>query len=133
MTGTTCQGSCHCGAVRFAAEIDLRNGTRRCNCSYCTKTRFWKGFVTENGFRLLSGEHFLSAYGFGEQLIRHVFCTRCGVALFGQGRLAASEFHVVNVACLDDIATDELLAAPVAFEDGRNDDWWSQPAEIRHL
>ncbi len=39
----------------------------------------------------------------------------------------------VNVASLDDLPAGELLEAPVTFYDGRADNWWQRPAEVRHL
>jgi hypothetical protein len=131
----TYHGSCHCGAVRFECEIDLSQGTSRCNCSICWKTRFWKAIARADGFRLIQGQEALADYQFGTNTIHHLFCGRCGVKPFGQGYLdeLGGVFYAVNLACLDDATAAELAEAPVRFEDGRNNRWESPPAEIRHL
>lgn len=130
----TYHGSCHCGAVRFEADIDLRQGTIRCNCSICTKYRFWPAIVQPASFRLLAGQDELTRYQFHTMTDHHLFCRHCGVNAFGTGRSPRwGDFYSVNVSCLDDASAEELVNAPITYLDGRNDNWHTPPAEFRHL
>ncbi len=126
-------GRCHCGAVRFEADIDLSLGTYKCNCSICTMNRFWPAVVKPDAFRLLAGESELTEYLFNTRKNRHLFCKHCGVRAFGIGQSPAGTVYGVNVMCLENLDVSELVAAPVTYVDGRNDNWQSAPAETRHL
>ena len=47
--------------------------------------------------------------------------------------MCGEKYFNINVACLDGLDIDELMAAPVSYYDGRNDNWGSRPSEVRHL
>jgi hypothetical protein len=130
----TYRGSCHCGAVRYEADVDLARGTFKCNCSVCFKTRAWLAAVPADSFRLLAGEQTLRDYQFGKKSIHHRFCTQCGVRPFSQGAdPQGNRIYAVRVNCLDSVEARELIDAPVKYFDMLHDDPKSTPTETRHL
>lgn len=134
----TYHGSCHCKAVTFEADIDLDQGTAKCNCTFCWKQRMWTaGRLQDGDFRLLTGEDMLADYGksgdWGEG--HHRFCSRCGIHTHGHGNIAAmgGAYLSVQLSALDDLPTEALIAAPVTYMDGLHDAWMQRPAETRQL
>lgn len=127
-------GGCHCGAVRYEADIDLSRGTVKCNCSICRKGRAWLAAIEPRDFRLLRGAESLTEYQFGPKRIHHLFCKQCGIKSFGRVDTPdGNAFMTVSVSCLDDISDAALASLAIMYVDGRNDDLESAPAEARYL
>lgn len=134
----TYSGSCHCGAVRFEADIDLSQGTNRCNCSICTKARTWFALVPPDNVRLIEGAGAHTDYqwtppGKSESFLHFQFCSTCGVRTFGYAGEGDKAFRFVSIAALDDVDAAELAAAPIRYADGRNDRWDQAPEDNRPL
>jgi hypothetical protein len=106
------QGACHCGAVRFEAEVDL-GSARRCDCSLCRMRGAVAVSAPLEGFTLLAGEDALRLYQFNTGTAKHYFCGTCGIYTHHQRRSNPDQYGV-NVACLDgmspfDFAEIEVL------------------------
>lgn len=130
----TYQGSCHCGAVRFEADLDLAQATYRCNCSICRRTRFWPAVAREGGLRLLAGGEQLTKYRFNTRKNEHYFCATCGVRPFGIGtETPIGRMYGVNLGCLEGLSEEELSRLPVTYVDGLHERWQAAPAYTAHL
>jgi hypothetical protein len=114
-------GGCHCGAVRFAADVPEKVELLDCNCSICARTGFRHLIVPHDDFRLLSGEEALTSYRFGTGAANHLFCGICGVKSFYQPR-SHPEAWSINFNAVDDPAG---LTVHATRFDGRN---WEKAA-----
>jgi hypothetical protein len=128
-------GACHCGAVQFDVDIDLSAGTGRCNCTFCSKSRYWGAIVKPDAFRLRTPETALKAYTFATHTSQHMFCKECGLHAFGKGYVEeiGGAYCSVNVACLVGLTPEELAALPIRYFDGLNNNWQFEPKETRYL
>ena len=111
-------GGCHCGAVRFAAELpDPPVPALECNCSICAMTGFLHVMVPHDDFELMAGREALASYRFGTGAAEHLFCRTCGIKSFYQPR-SHPDCWSLNARCFD-----ESVELHVERFDGKN---WAQ-------
>src|SRR5262245_37228372 len=114
------RGSCHCGAVRYAANLDVRAGATMCNCTICTKLGARGGIVKPDAFELLEGGEHVHTYVWGHKISQRFFCKHCGVYCFARGNLPelGGEYVSINYNTLDDVDVGTLK---LGHWDGRHD------------
>ena len=98
--------------------------------------RLWSVNAKPENFRLIAVASKLTDYQGRNQVAHHLFCKHCGVRSFewiDTPNMSGSKYYNINVACLSEVDLDELMAAPVTYFDGLNNDWGSKPTETRHL
>ena len=105
------KGACHCGTVRFEAEVDLTSA-RRCDCSICRMRGAVAVSAPLDRFTLLAGEDALRLYQFNTGTAKHYFCGTCGIYTHHQRRSDQALF-AVNVACLDGVSPFDFPEVPV--------------------
>ncbi len=99
-------GSCHCGAVKFEAKVDLAEAFT-CNCSLCSKKNAVIARIPEDSFKLVEGEEHLELYQWNTKRAKHYFCKACGIYTFHRPR-SAPEKYAINIACLDGVDARSL-------------------------
>ena len=101
---TSHTGSCHCGAVRYTAEVDLAKPVIACNCSMCGRSGSMLSFVPADKFTLEQGQDALTDYLFNKEKIHHLFCKVCGIKSFARGvGPDGKEMYAVNARCLEGV------------------------------
>jgi len=136
----TYSGSCHCGAVRFEADIDLSAGSNRCNCSVCKKAQAWFLPVKPDHFRAIAGTDHLTEYqwtpdGKKEPFLHYRFCKTCGIRTAGYAGLGSTDggFYFVSIASLDNVDRDDLMSMPIRYADGKHNRFDQAPADPQLL
>lgn len=108
-------GGCHCGAVRFTAELPPDPvPALACNCSVCRMTGYLHVMVPHSEFELITGRDELASYRFGTGAAEHLFCRHCGIKSFYQPRSHPAAWSL-NANCLD-----EPVELSIETFDGKN-------------
>jgi hypothetical protein len=111
------KGRCHCGRVAFEVEGTIESALA-CNCSMCERKGSLLWFVPRASLRLTTPESGLSTYTFNKHVIKHRFCSHCGIHPFGEGTDPKGNARAaVNIRCLEGI---DLTKIPVTHFDGRS-------------
>jgi hypothetical protein len=105
------EGSCHCGAIAFAAEIDPER-VRICHCTDCQKLSGTAFRVVvpcpEEQFQLLRGEPkvYVKTAESGERRVQ-AFCGDCGSPIYATSVGSGGRTFGIRVGALDQ--RDQLL------------------------
>ncbi|KAK5653047.1 hypothetical protein OQA88_9333 [Cercophora sp. LCS_1] len=132
----TLAGGCHCGAIRYTAELDISNlHAQKCNCSICLKTNRMGLSVDPSKFKVTTHKSIeeVPEYQFGPKRQHYHFCTTCGVHCFGYGsyEFQGQTFNnfSINAVTLDPDQGFDLRDVKVAYWDGKGEDWAAGMAE----
>ena len=114
----TYSGSCHCGAVRFRFRSEELTTGIRCNCSICKRRGavMSSRYYAPEEFEELQGLESLSLYRFGDHLVNHWFCSRCGIHPFSYVTEAPMRYRV-NLGCVEGV---DPFALGITLIDGRS-------------
>ena len=105
----TVNGSCHCGAVTFTANLpDGLASARRCTCSICRMRGAVAVTGSIDGFVVHQGADKLATYRFNTGVAEHHFCVLCGIYTHHKRRSDPNELGI-NVACIEGLSPFDFV------------------------
>jgi len=122
----THSGGCHCGAVRFRAELPAQLDVEDCNCSICAMSGNIHIIVPARYFQLLKGKEALTEYSFNTGTAKHLFCRICGIKSYYIPR-SNPDGYAITYRCLDDWQKLDVRITPF---DGQN--WEMYAGRLAH-
>lgn len=101
MSTTIREGGCHCGQVRYRAQMPepLRGG--RCNCSICAMKGVVMVRVPLAALEVTKGQDTVRCYSFNTGIAKHWFCPNCGIHVFHQARSDPDQYGI-SAATIDE-------------------------------
>lgn len=130
-------GSCHCGKIKFQANLDLTQETIKCNCTFCRKNSNWNIKVKDEDFKILEGQDYFSKCSSDPQIGEYIFCKLCGNMPFGITKKSewTEKGASIKISSLDDISANELTLFKVNYYNGKDDTFTpiNDPEEIKTM
>ncbi|MES2994611.1 MAG: GFA family protein [Patescibacteria group bacterium] len=106
-------GGCHCGKVRYEAEVDLATPVVECNCSICAGKGLLLTFTPESQMTITSGGELLTEYRFNTEKLVHFFCKMCGMEVFVKAHdPSGNVVYAINARTLDGVDVSALERTP---------------------
>jgi hypothetical protein len=103
------QCRCHCGKVRFEAQLPAELRGVRCNCSICAAKGAVMVYVPLAALTVTAGEDAMSCYRFNTMVATHWFWSQGGIHCFHQAR-SKPEFYGINAVCIEGVRPYEDFA-----------------------
>ena len=119
-------GSCHCGNIRFTfvwPEAVATLPTRACGCTFCRK--HGGNYTSHPDAKLdvtIGDPDKVERYRFGTETADFHICRACGVVPVVTCTLEGTEYAVVNVNTLNDVARAMFETADTDFDGETTDD-----------
>lgn len=112
------QGSCHCGAVKFAFDGDQITQGLRCTCSICRRKGAMMSteVIPADKLEIEADAEDIGLYQFDSKIAKHYFCRKCGIFTHNETLRAPGNYRV-NLGCINELDGVDL---EVIVFDGKN-------------